>query len=196
MALAIGNKTSANINPGGSTYTTSHTQNTGDGGLLLVALCMLSSSDFSTVTYGGVSMGTPIIEYASQELSQRWAVYALESPLTGSNSIVVTFTANQWNPISFYAVSFTGSSGIGNTNNADTATSPHSQTLNINENSALPDATFTFSDVNHPIDFSHRIHRNFNFLELIRIDVNPNGLIAQLPGNVIKSIIVQLNQDA
>jgi len=136
MAIAIGNRTLSNLTPGASTQTLSHTHNVGADGVLLVALCMSNTVDYSGVTYNGVAM-TERLNYNSGSLSQRWAFYELASPATGANNIVITFTGTQWNPISVVAQSFTGATVGGAIGNNDVGPTPNSKNLTIATNSII-----------------------------------------------------------
>ena len=136
MALTLGNKTYSNPTPGSTSYTIAHNHNTGDDGLLLACFVMSASTTFSGCTYNGTSM-TNHLDFFSSSLSQRWAIYSLTSPSTGSNNVVVSFGGNQWNPISIALISWTGSSGVGNVGNNDEASTPHSRTLTVSQNSQI-----------------------------------------------------------
>ena len=109
MVLVVGNKKQVNPNPNGSFYQTSHTQNTGADGLLLVSFCMFNSRNYTGCTYGGQAM-TQVLFKNLSGLQQRVVMYKLESPPTGSNTLRVNFNGGQYNPISLYARSFTGAS--------------------------------------------------------------------------------------
>jgi len=136
MAIAIGTRTTANVAPGATSYTFAHSHNVGADGVLLVALCMSNTVNYTGVTYNGVAM-TERLNYNSTELSQRWAFYELASPATGSNNVIISFTGSQWNPISATAQSFTGATTGGAIGNNDAASTPHSQTLTIATNSII-----------------------------------------------------------
>ena len=136
MAIAIGNTTNANPIPGATSYTLSHTHNVGADGVLLVALCMFNTVDYSGVTYNGVAM-TERLNYNSGSLSQRWAFYELANPATGANNIVITFTGTQWNPLSVAAQSFTGATTGGVVGNDDSEATPNSKNLTIATNSII-----------------------------------------------------------
>ena len=84
-------------------------RHSGADGLLLVSFCMFNSRNFTSVTYDGVAM-TQILQRNLSGLQQRVAIYKLESPATGSNTLRVNFNGGQYNPISVYARSFTGAS--------------------------------------------------------------------------------------
>ena len=109
MVLVVGNPKNLNPNPNGSFYQTSHTQNTGADGLLLVSFCMFNSRNYTGCTYGGQVM-TQVLFKDLSGLQQRVAIYKLESPPTGNNTLRVNFNGGQYNPISLYARSFTGAS--------------------------------------------------------------------------------------
>jgi hypothetical protein len=136
MSLILGNTTYANPTVGATVYTTSHTQDAGSGGLLLVALCMANTTDYASLTYDGVAM-TQQLNYASASLSQRWAFFTLENPSSGSNSLVLTLSSPQFNPLSASIMSFTGSSGIGVVGNNDVSPTPHSRNMTIQNNSLI-----------------------------------------------------------
>ena len=136
MALAIGTQTNSNLNPGGPTQTLAHSHDVGSDGFLLVVISMASTTDFSECAYNGTPM-TLISNTLLSGYSSRQAAYGLVNPDTGSNNIVVTFTGNQWSSTSISAVSFTGSSGAGNTSVVHSATTPNEQFLDISANSVI-----------------------------------------------------------
>lgn len=162
MALVIGNTKQLNPNPNGNTYSTGHTQNVGGDGLLLVAVCMANTVNFNNVKYDGVTMTTEL-NYNSASLGQRWGIFSLQSPSTGNNTIQINFSANQVNSISIFAVSFTGSGGIGNIGNNDVANTPHNRNLLVSQNSviyAMGVSTFPIQAIkingsSRPLEFSH-----------------------------------------
>ena len=136
MALVTGNTKFINQNPGSSAFSTSHTHNVGDDGLLLVVMTMTSTVNFSNCTYGGVSMSL-VSNALFSGLSQRQAVYSLSNPLTGGNTFTATFSGSQWSSMSFAILSFTGSSGIGNYLSTGGSSTPHSETLTVSQNSLI-----------------------------------------------------------
>jgi hypothetical protein len=97
---------------------------------------MSNTTDYSGVTYNGVAL-TEQLNFVSGGLSQRWAFFTLEEPDTGSNNLLISFTASQFNSISIAILSFTGSGGIGAVGNNDEGTTPNSQSLVIGANSYI-----------------------------------------------------------
>lgn len=136
MALTIGNKSNANATPGASTQTLSHNQNVGDDGLLLVVITMPNGVDFTGCTYGGNAM-TLIRNTNYTGLTQRQASYYIQTPPTGANNIVVSFSGAQWSNSSVFAVSFTGAGGIGNDASTGASATPNSQSLTVSANSVI-----------------------------------------------------------
>lgn len=166
MALLIGNKTQANPIPASNSYTIAHNQNTGSDGFLMVAVCMANTVSHTGATYDGTPM-TEFLNYTSSTLSQTWVVYGLQSPSTGSNNIVLSFSSNQFNSISVFAVSFTGSSGIGSVGNNDVAPEPHPRTISVFQNSIVYAfgvsnsgiSGFEIDGSNRPSEFTHNTNR-------------------------------------
>ena len=136
MALVIGNQTNSNLNPGGTTQTLSHNHSGGVDGLLLVTIAMANTVTVTGMTYNGVAM-TQIRQDTATGISSRYASYYLLSPSTGANNIVISFSAAQWSPTAIFAVSFSGSSGIGNSGFDNLSATPNSQTLTISANSVI-----------------------------------------------------------
>lgn len=136
MAIVIGNKTQSNLNPGASTQTLAHNQNTGSNLGLLVVVTMANSVDFSSCSYNGVAM-TLVRNTLFTSESQRQAAYYLANPSTGVNNIVVTFTGSQFNPTSIFAVSFTGVNGVDTSASNTSINTPNSQSLTILVNSVI-----------------------------------------------------------
>lgn len=168
MALAIGNKTQFVQTPSSpwTSLTRAHTQNTGADGFLFVSFSMTNTTNFSGCTYGGQAM-TLIKARQFGGLSQRWACYGLLNPPTGNNNIVVSFTSQQFNPVSLFAVSFTGSSGAGNFADNGGSSTPNSKTLTVNAGSAIYAAgisnnAFTGIDIDgsaRPLEFQHNTNK-------------------------------------
>jgi len=137
MASAIkGNVTNSNPTPGASSYTFNHNQNTGSDGVLIVAITMASTVNYSSVTYGGQAM-TLVYNQNRTGLSQRMAFYSLDTPPTGNNNVVINFSGSQWNPISIHARSFTGCGGIGNITNTGGVATPNIKSLTISQDSLV-----------------------------------------------------------
>ncbi len=137
MSIAIGNKTSANATPASNSQSLPHNHNVGTGGTLLVVLTMASTANFTgTATYGGVSM-TLVRNQLFSGLSQRQAIFVLETPPTGGNTVVVNFTGSQFNSTSLYVQSFTGANGYGVEDVNGASNSPNSKVLNIQQNSVI-----------------------------------------------------------
>lgn len=136
MAIVRGNTTSVNPTPGASSYTQSHNQNTGADGFLLVSIVMADTVNFNGCTYGGQTMTQAQVQTLSG-MSQRVVTYTLLNPPTGSNNIVVSFTGNQWNPISIFAVSFTGVGGTGTAVAFAGGATPNSKTMTVSDGSAI-----------------------------------------------------------
>ena len=137
MALVLGNKTTSNANPGGSSQTLSVNCSSGSDRGLLVSVTMSNTVNFSSATYNGVSM-TLVRNQNMGTLSQRQALFWLADPSTGANNLVVNFSGSQWNSTSIMAQSFTGADAtIGNDAGNGLVTSPHSQTLTVSANSVI-----------------------------------------------------------
>tara|TARA_R110002167_G_scaffold352273_2_gene565178 strand:+ start:16518 stop:17174 length:657 start_codon:yes stop_codon:yes gene_type:complete len=166
MAIAIGNKTASNQNPAGSSQTKSHNMSTGADGTLLVVITMSNSRNFTGCSYGGVTM-TQVRNQNMGNLSQRQAMYILQSPLTGVNNIVVTFNGNQWNPTSIFAVSFTGAGGVDTHAGTGLLSTPNSQSLTIVANSIIYASgvstqgmsPYSIGGSTRPLEFQHNTNR-------------------------------------
>lgn len=167
MAIAIGNKSQINPNPAASSYTlTTHNQNTGSDGVLIAAVAMQNTVNFSNATWNGVTM-TPVIQQLLSGFSKRIWIWVLDAPATGVNNFVVNFTGSQFNPISVYLCSFTGAQTGGNTVSVGGQTTPHDETLTVSTNShiyctAISNAVITDIEVpltdSRPAEFTHNIN--------------------------------------
>ena len=168
MALAIGNKTQFVQTPSSpwTSLTRAHTMNTGADGFLFVSFTMTNTTDFSGCTYGGQAM-TLITSRQFGGLSQRWACYGLQNPPTGNNNIVISFTSQQFNPVSLFAVSFTGSGGAGNFADNGGSTTPNSKTLTVSSGSCIyatgiSNNAFTGIDIDgsaRTLEFQHNTNK-------------------------------------
>lgn len=128
--------TFTNPTPGGSTSTTAHTQDSGSDRGLLVSITLGSSISVLSVTYNGVAM-TEISTGVATGISQRFHTFFLEDPATGTNNIVVTYSANQWSPISLAAYSFTNCGGSGDTDIVLVAADPATMSLSCSDDSLV-----------------------------------------------------------
>ena len=106
----IGNKTESVATPsGGNSHTFSHTQNTGSDGLLIV-VTQSSNNHVTGVKYNGVSMTSACNINLGGWRSRVWY---LTNPSTGSNNVVVSYSAGQGGNRGHFAISFTNASGVG-----------------------------------------------------------------------------------
>jgi hypothetical protein len=135
-----GNTTASNPTPASASYTIAHNMNTGSDGLIIVMLTMNQIRSYTGVTYGGVAM-TQLYTIQRGGLSQRMAFYYLQSPPTGNNDMVISFSSTVWNPISIFIHSFTGSGGIGNSLRTGGQSTPNIQSLTISQDDSLVIAT-------------------------------------------------------
>jgi hypothetical protein len=166
MAIVIGNKTTYNATPAGTSHTISHNQNVGDDGVILVGLSMAKSRNYSSVTYNGVPL-TQKVNYSSGGSGQRWALFTIENPATGVNNIVVNFNGSIFNPVSLIVQSFTGAE-VGVTGNNDLSNTPHSRGLTVSENSLIylmgvsanaQGTQYNIGGLNRPFLFGHNTNR-------------------------------------
>lgn len=131
-----GNTTNANPTPGANFKTQSHTHNTGSDGLIIAQFSMANTVNYSSCTYGGVAM-TQLYQINRGGLSQKMAFFYLENPPTGSNTLRVNFSGSQWNPISMHIRSFTGSGGIGASGRTGGSSTPHTQSITVEQDSLI-----------------------------------------------------------
>lgn len=136
MAIALGNLTTSNLNPGAATQTLAHNHGGGTDDLLLVHISMQNTQTVSGIEYDGVTM-TEVRQDNSVTYNKTIATFFLLAPSTGSNNIVVTFSGGQFNPTAIFAQSFSGASGIGNSGFNDAISTPNTQALTISENSII-----------------------------------------------------------
>lgn len=131
-----GNVTTVNQTPANSFYQFAHNQNTGNNRFLIFFITMANTVSPSTATYNGVAM-TRLYTLNRSGLGQRMAFYYLVDPPTGSNTLRVNFSGNQWNPISAYVRSFTDSGGIGTSAQTGGLTTPNTQSLTVSADSLI-----------------------------------------------------------
>ena len=131
-----GNTTNSSATPGANFKNYTHTQNTGDDGLIVVQLSMTNNRSFTTATYGGQAM-TQLYTISRGGLGQRMAFYYLENPPTGSNTLRVNFNNSVWNGVSVHIRSFTDSGGVGASTRTGGQSSPHNGTLTVEEDSLI-----------------------------------------------------------
>ena len=165
-AITIGTKTQLNQNPGGSSQTWSHNQNTGSDRTLLVVITMSNTVNFSSVTYAGTAM-TQVRNQEMGALSQRQAMYVLQAPATGANNIVASYSGNQWSSTSLFAVSFTGAGGVDVHGGNGLSNTPHAQSLTIAANSVIyasgvgnnAASTYDIAGSNRSLEFQHNSNK-------------------------------------
>lgn len=107
MAIAFdsGNK---GVSPGSTSLTISQTCSGSDRVLLVFASCLNSTNHLAsaTVTYNGVSMGSPIVTPHADAASNFLYAWILVAPDTGTHDVVITPSAGAY--LDAYAASFTG----------------------------------------------------------------------------------------
>tara|TARA_B100000963_G_scaffold361392_1_gene396505 strand:+ start:792 stop:1445 length:654 start_codon:yes stop_codon:yes gene_type:complete len=135
-APTIGNGTSANPTPGSSSHSINHNQDVGSNRLLVVLVTMSNTRSFTGANYNGVGM-TQLYQQNRSGLSQRMALYYLENPDEGNNTLQINFNGNQFNPISIHARSFTDSGGVGASLRTGGQPTPHNGTLTVEDDSLI-----------------------------------------------------------
>ena len=126
MAIFAGTKTTNVTNPGGTTITFNHNQNTGADGFLVVAVAHSKSNQISNIKYNNVQLTSRVYYNGG---AHKYGYFVLPNPATGTNQVKITFTAGAWNPAGTQVYSFTGaSSSNGVVGNNDIANTPHSRT--------------------------------------------------------------------
>ena len=92
MAVALNNTSTGTIS-GTSPLTISHTVGSGSNRYLEVTACCTNSSDFlasATVTYGGVSMGSPIVTAVVGSSNRFTYLWGMVAPTSGTANVVIT----------------------------------------------------------------------------------------------------------
>lgn len=164
MALTKGNQTAIVIpSPSGTTYSFSHTQNTGANRFLTLTINSPSIS-VSSVTYSGVAM--TLVRQESTTFTSFLSVWRLANPATGSNTIAVTLSSGSWNPISNVANSFTDCLGVGNTAFNNNATNPVSTTVTISANSMIMGTVYAGTSVSAYIEIPNGSSRALEYTQL------------------------------
>ncbi len=166
MALGIDVKTANLGNPAATTQSFNIVTNSGSNRYLFLLIAMSNAVDFSTVTYNGVAMTQSGVQITTATAT-RWAIYTLADPTVGTNTLTITFTAGQFNPVSTLAVGASGCDGIGNIVFSDTATSPNSTSITVSTNSMIVGGEVAGNNVSHvitldgssrPLEFTHAIN--------------------------------------
>lgn len=92
MAVAF-DAASTGYNSGASSLTISHTVGSGSDRALVVAASCINGTDFlasATATYGGVSMGSPVVTKSAGAGSNYVYVWVLAAPASGTANVVIT----------------------------------------------------------------------------------------------------------
>ena len=125
MAIVAGTKTTNVTNPGGTTITFNHNQNSGSDGFLVIAVAHSKSNQISNIKYNNVQLTSRLYYNGS---TNKYGFFVLANPATGTNQVKITFTAGAWNQCGTHVYSFTGaSSANGVVGNNDVANTPHSR---------------------------------------------------------------------
>ena len=104
--------------------------------VLLVAITMQRTAQFTGATYNGVTM-TQEAFLDMGTLQQRQIVYSLANPADGTNQFRVNFNGNQWGGVSIACYTFIGCSGVGNVGVNGGSTTPNTKTLSCSNNSII-----------------------------------------------------------
>ena len=119
-------KTSNVTNPGGTTITFNHNQNTGFDGFLVVAVAYHKANQISNIKYNNVQL-TPRLHYNGS--AHKYGYFVLANPATGTNQVKITFTTGAWNSFGTQVYSFTGASSTnGQVGNNDIANTTNTRT--------------------------------------------------------------------
>lgn len=177
-ALTEGNFTAYSVNPGGTSMSFSHTQNTGDDGhLILLIAC--PAKDVSSVTYNGVGM-TEVRE-ENTSYSVYWSVWELDDPAIGSNTVAITISApGTWNIVSAACYSFTGCSGVGNTGFNNTKAVNQTTSVTISENSMIIAGILTGNTTSEYIEIPDGTSRTVDWDEGISGNYHIGGISPSL----------------
>ena len=125
MAIVAGSKTTNVTNPGGTTVTFNHTQATGAGGFIVIAVAHNKSNQISNIKYNNVALTSRLYYNGS---TNKYGFWVLANPATGSNQLKITMTAGTWNSVGSQIYSFTGADSSGGVvGNNDVANTPHSR---------------------------------------------------------------------
>lgn len=179
-AITVGNKTFDNPTPNAVSYTiTSHTQNSGADGYMVVGV--VSTSNFgvtiSGVTWNGVSM-TQLQQATISNASGRVAFFELENPTAGNHDLVVTWSSSQAYSVSISIFSFTGAQSGGNYEiNQDAGSSTAIESFTISDQSmvlGMGYSNFNTSSIELPqgtartLEFSHPA-----YLGIVKMALSP-----------------------
>lgn len=125
MAIFAGTKTTNVTNPGGTTVTFNHNQNSGSDGFLVIAVAHSKSNQISNIKYNNFALTSRLYYTGS---TNKYGFFVLANPATGTNQVKITMTGGTWNPVGTHVYSFTGaSSANGVVGNNDIANTPHSR---------------------------------------------------------------------
>ena len=138
MALNVGNKTNNSVaGDGDSSKSFSHVQDAGSNGLLTVWVSHSLASPFATgVSYGGNAL-SKTYEQNTTTTEIRHQAWEISTPPTGSNTVLVSFSGAQFNPITTEAISFINANGIGVEAFTDTVGPPATGTISVSSNSMI-----------------------------------------------------------
>jgi len=204
MALIIGNKTPYSQTPPwpSTSLTKAHTQNTGSDGFLFVSFIMSNGRSYSGCTYGGQAM-TLIKTQNFGGLQQRWACYGLLNPPTGSNNVVVQFSGAVNNPVSMFAVSFTGCSGAGNFATNGASSTPNSKTLSVSSGSCIyatgiSNNAFTGIDIDgssRPLEIQHNTNKQVGgALSLVGLSAGSTSVVTKVTWSSVSNSRVEIKE--
>jgi hypothetical protein len=138
-------------------------------------------------------------------LQQRWACYGLLNPPTGNNNIIVSFSGSQFNPVSLFAVSFTGSSGAGLFATNGASSTPNSKTLTVSAGSCIyalgiSNNAFTGIDIDgsaRPLEFQHNTNKQTSgALSLIPLSAGSTSVVTKVTFSSVSNSRVEIKESS
>ena len=140
---------------------------TGANGTLFVVISMNRNRNFNSVTYGGQAMTLVRNADFGSGFPQRQGVYVLQSPPTGANNIVATYSSSVFNKTSIFAVSLTGAAGVINNASNGLSNTAHSRSITIAADSVIyatgmanvPPVAYSIGGSSSTLEFNHNTNK-------------------------------------
>lgn len=124
MALVVANQSAtAAVTPSAATYSYSFSCTADANAYLVIVVATASQSGtLNNATYNSVGMTRVGADFVLGTGSVTYSIWKLAGPASGPNTVQLTYSASQFNPLTVNAFSLTGCGGVGQSNNNNTAT--------------------------------------------------------------------------
>lgn len=198
MALTQGSRLADRRIPSASSYTVSFNNATAGSDQHMFVVITCPATTVSSVTYAG--SGMTLVQRRATPYSTDWTVWRLATPATGTNNLVVTMAAGNFNGVSTFIQVFSDCDGVGNTGYNGTQTLPITANITLLANSMVIGCVLggnaTNANVEIPIGTARTLLYNHNVNNFTWGSVSPSlsaGTIT-CEGNSTATMVMMLTE--